>query len=141
MVAAPLALGAVERGAVADRDEGVLEAAAARMVGVDVAGRDRRDAERRRELGERGVPAGVAALVGPLELDVERAGERLREPRGAVRVGDGEPVARAAGEADEPLGVLGDDARRSSPAGSSSRSRPSTRVRACASVRIRQRFA
>ena len=58
---------------------------------------------------ERGVPAGVAALVGPLELDVERAGERARERGCAVRVGDGEPVAGAAGEADEPLGVLGDD--------------------------------
>ncbi len=109
MVAAPLPLGAVERGAVADRDEGVLKARAARMVGVHVAGRHRGDAERRREVGEPRVPARVAALVRALELDVERTGKRPREPRGGVRVGDAEPVASAAGEADEPLGVRGDE--------------------------------
>ena len=49
---------------------------AARVVRVDVAGGDGRDAEGGGELVERGVAARVAALVGPLELDVERAGER-----------------------------------------------------------------
>ena len=86
VVAAPLALAAVERGAVADRDERVLEPRAARVVRVHVAGRDGRDAERGGELRERGVPARVAALERALELDVERAGERAREPGGAVRV-------------------------------------------------------
>ena len=109
VVAAPLALGAVERRPVADGDEDVLETAAAWMVSVDVAGRDGRDAERGRKLGQGAVPAGIAALVWPLELDVERTGERACERRRAVRVGDGETVAGAAGEADEPLGVLGDD--------------------------------
>jgi hypothetical protein len=33
----------------------------------------------------------------------------MGEPGGGVRVDDGEPVAGAAGEADEPLGVLGDE--------------------------------
>ena len=53
------------------------------MVGVDVAGRDGRHAERGGELLERGVAAGVAALVRALQLDVERARKGLREPRGA----------------------------------------------------------
>ena len=109
VVAAALALAAVEGGAVADRDEGVLEPQAALVVGVDVAGADGRDAEGGGELLERGVAAGIAALVRALELDVERPRERLREPGGGVRVGDGEPVAGAAGEADEPFGVLGDE--------------------------------
>ena len=74
MVAAPLALAAVERGAVADRDEGVLEPRRRRgwcawMSPVATVG----DAERGGELLERGVPAGVAALERSLQLDVERA--------------------------------------------------------------------
>ncbi len=117
MVAAPLALAAVEGGAVADRDEGVLKPQAALVVGMDVAGADGRDAECGGKLLERGVAAGIAALVWALELDVERARECLREPGGGVRVGDGEPVAGAAGEADEAFGVLGDEGWRSFPAG------------------------
>ena len=82
MVAAPLALAAVERGAVADRDEHVLQLRAARVVRVDVAGRDGRHAERLGELARAGVPAGVAALVRALQLDVERArGTRARAAR------------------------------------------------------------
>ena len=109
MVAAPLALAAVEGGAVADRDEGILEAQPALVVGVDVAGGDGRHAERGGELLEGGVPAGVAALVGALQLDVERTREDAGESCGGVRVAHGEPVAGAAGEADEPLGMLGDE--------------------------------
>ena len=75
MVSAPLALGAVERGAVPDRDQRVLEARPARVVGVNVAGRDGRHAERGRELLERGVAARIAALERALQLDVERARE------------------------------------------------------------------
>ncbi len=112
MVAAPLGLAAVERGAVADRDERVLKAAAARMVRVDVAGRDGRDAERGGEIGERRAAASVAALERALELDVERAGKRGREAGGAVRVERAQALARAAGEADEALGVGGDDVER-----------------------------
>ncbi len=71
---------------------------------MDVAGGDRADAERRGEVAERGVPAGVSAQVRPLELDVEALGaEGAREAGGGVRVACGEPVAGAAGEADEPL--------------------------------------
>ena len=105
MVAAPLGLAAVERGAAADRDERVLEGGAALVVGVDVAGRDRR---RRRGHGRaprsRGEPAGVAALVRPLELDVEAvAPKRSGDLGGCVRVVRAEPVPGAAGEADEAL--------------------------------------
>jgi hypothetical protein len=46
---------------VLDRDKGVLEARAARMVRVDVAGSDRAGAELLGELSQRGVPARVPA--------------------------------------------------------------------------------
>ena len=52
VVAAPLALAAVERGAVADRDEHVLERRSPRVVRVDVAGRDGRHAERLGEVAQ-----------------------------------------------------------------------------------------
>ena len=62
------------------------------------------DAERLGEVAQRCVAAHVAALVGTLQLDEETvAAEGLREPRRCVRVAHGEPVARAAGEADEPV--------------------------------------
>ena len=109
VVAAPLALAAVEGGAAADRDEGVLEAETALVVGVDVAGGDRGDAEVGGELLEGGVPAGVAALERALELDVEAHRERLSQSGSGVRVGNGEAVAGTAGEADEPLGVVRDE--------------------------------
>ena len=104
VVAAPLALAAVERRAVADRDERVLQADARARVRVRVAGDDGLDAERLREVAQRSVAAHVAALVRPLQLDEEAvAAERVREPRRRVRVANGEPVPRAAGEADEPF--------------------------------------
>jgi hypothetical protein len=56
------------------------------------------------EVAQRGVPPRVAALERPLELDEEVvAAEGMREPRRRVRVADGEPVARTAGKADEPV--------------------------------------
>ena len=140
VVAAPLALAAVERRALADRDEHVLELRGAAVVRVHVAGRDRLHAERLGELAQRRVPARVAALVRPLELDEEAlASERLRDGRGRVRVADAEPVARAAGEADEALVRLEQQlerarARAAGAAGSRSRA-------ACAPVSSRQRFA
>ena len=88
-VPAPLGLAALERRPVLDRDEDVLETRPAQMVRVYVAGGDRADAESLRERAERGVPARVAPLVGPLELDVEavaaeraRRGGRRRSGRG-----------------------------------------------------------
>ena len=103
MVAAPLALAAVERRAVADRDEDVLQRRPRRRVRVRVAGRDRRHAERLGEVAQRGVAARVAALVRALELDVEAAGPNARRAA-AARSGRGRRArARAAGEADEPL--------------------------------------
>ena len=104
VVAAPLALAAVERRAVADRDERVLQADARARVRMRVAGDDGLDAQRLREVAQRSVPAHVAALVRPLQLDVEAvAAEGLRKSRRRVRVANGEPVPRAAGEADEPV--------------------------------------
>ena len=104
VVAAPLALAPVERRAVADRDERVLQADARTSVRVRISRDDGLDAERLGEVAQRRVAAHVAALVGPLQLDEEPlAAEGLREPRRRVRIAHGEPVARAAGEADEPV--------------------------------------
>ena len=106
MVAAPLLLAAVEGGAAADRDEGVLEGCATVVVRVDVAGGDGGDSQVAGELPERGIAAGVSALVGALELDVEALTTEGRcHTGGSVRVRDSEAVSRAPGEADEPVGV------------------------------------
>ena len=64
------------------------------------------------EVAQERIPVRVAALERPLQLDVEAlrpegAGER----RGRVRVAHTEPVARAAGEADEPLVQLREQRR------------------------------
>ena len=99
-----LALAAVERGAGRDRDEDVLQAGAARVVRVRVAGGDGPDAERFGEVAQCRVAACVAALVGALQLDVEAvAAEGGGDAGGRVRVDDAEAVPRAAGEADEAL--------------------------------------
>jgi hypothetical protein len=103
VVAAPLGLAGLERRVVANGDEDVLEAGTLRRVRVGVPGRDGRDAERLREVAQRRVAAGVAALVRALQLDVEAALEGARERGGGVGVADGEPVPGAAGQADEPL--------------------------------------
>ena len=102
VVAAPFALAAVERGAVADGDERVLKADAGARVCVRVAGGDRCDTDCLGEVAQRCVPPHVAAFVRPLQLDEEPvSAERLREPRGGVRVANGEAVPCAAGEAHE----------------------------------------
>ena len=104
VVAAPLALAAVERGARADRDEHVLERGAARVVRVHVSRRDGVHVQRLRQVAQRRVAARVAAFVRSLQLDEEAvAAERLREPRRGVRIAHRQPVPRAAGETDEPL--------------------------------------
>ena len=107
VVPAPLALAALERGSVADRDEDVLERRPALGMRMRVARRDGGDAERGREVAQRGVPARVAALVRALELDEEPiAPERAGGTGGLVRIPVREAVARAAGEGDEPIRVL-----------------------------------
>ena len=74
------------------------------MVGVDVAGDDGLDARVRGEVAQQRVPPRVAALERPLQLDVEALrAERAGELGGRVRVVHAEPVAGAAGEADEAL--------------------------------------
>ena len=104
MIAAPLRLAAVEGAAMPHRDEDVLQRRAAGMMGVDVTGGDRRDVEGLGELAERGIAAGVAALVWALQLDEEAVvTESPCQARGCVRVADGQAVPGAAREADEPL--------------------------------------
>ena len=102
VVAAPFALAPVERRAVADRDERILQADARTSMRVRVSRDDGLDAERLGEVAQCSVAAHVAALVGPLQLDEEPvAAKSVREPRRRVRIAHREPVARAAGEADE----------------------------------------
>jgi hypothetical protein len=73
---------------------------------MDVAGRDCRDPQVAGELAQGGASAGVSALVGALELDEEAvAAEGVGDAGDGVRVARAEPVPRAAGQADEPLGV------------------------------------
>jgi hypothetical protein len=104
VVAAPLRLAAVERGATSDRDEDVLERGPARVVRVDVPRRDRGDAQRLGKVPQGSEPPRVAALVRPLELDEEALGpERPRQRRRSVRAPRAEPVPRAAREAEEPF--------------------------------------
>ena len=110
LVSAPLGLAALERDVVLHGDEHVLQARAARMMGMHVSRGDRADLECPRQVAERRVPAGIAAHVWALELDVEAiAPEGLGEAGGGVRALDAEPLARAAGEADEPLVQLGQE--------------------------------
>ena len=113
------------------------------MVRVDVAGRDRLDAQVLGEVAEQEVAARVASLVRALELDEEAVSEGGGKPCGPVRVDDAESLARAAGEADEAVGELRDELERDRRAAAAARGRApaaKTRVPAWASVRSRQRF-
>ena len=167
-VAAPPRLRLVERRAQANRHHRVLERHALERVHVHVAGGHARHPEPLGELAEQAVAAPVVAGEGPLELDAEalrpegpqqpardrgRAGMVARLHPAGHRA-----VAGAAGEADEPLGVVLDllerDARlrrragpgpgrlpaRTPGAGSVQPSRAQRRVRQWAAVISRQRF-
>ena len=102
MIAAPLPLAALERGAAADGNEDVLKRGAAAVVRVDVSRRNGRDADRLRELAQARVAPRVPAFIWPLQLDVEAvAAEGAREPHRGVRIAHRQAVPRAAGEADE----------------------------------------
>ena len=97
-----------------DGDEHVLEPRAARMVRVDVAGRDRAHLERLGQVAEGGVAAGVPADVRTLQLDIEAVAEHpghLGQRRLAVRrlAGGEQRIDRAVAPArkqQQPLGVL-----------------------------------
>ena len=83
-------------------------------MGVDVPRRDRLDAEVFGEVAERQVPPCVASLVRTLKLDEEPLlPERRSKPGGSLRVVDREPVACAAGQADETFIQLRDRLQRS----------------------------
>ena len=102
VVAAPLALAAIERSAVLDRDEHVLQRRQAGVVRMDVSGSDRSDSERLGELVQDAVPGGVPTFERPLELNEEAVAAKCAgQPRGSVRLPHREPVPRTAGQADE----------------------------------------
>src|SRR5579871_1121544 len=75
VVAAPLPLAALERGATADGNEDVLKCGAAAVVRVDISRCDSRDAERLGELAQARVATRVAALVRTLEFYEEAVTE------------------------------------------------------------------
>ena len=107
---------------------------------MHVPGDDGLRAEVGGEVAQERVPAGIAALERPLQLDEEAVAERPRELDRRVRVADAEPRARAAGEADESLARLGKQSR--SRALAAATSPPSFgRVPAWAAVSSRQRLA
>ena len=138
VVAATQRLGGVERRVLADRDEDVLQQRALGRVGVDVAGRDRRDAE---PLGEPRQPAVQRAVVAgerALQLDAQvLATEDVQEAAHRRLVADA--TGRAAAEADEAVRDAARRRRARRRAPMRSRCGPS-RVCACAFVSSRQRL-
>src|SRR5436305_2019822 len=76
---------------------------------VHVTGGDRRHAQMVGQLLQTRIAPRVAALVGALQLDVERAVERTRELLGRPGIGDRYSLPRAARECDQPFGMLGDE--------------------------------
>ena len=113
-VAPPQRLGGVEREAVAERHEGVLQLGPGRGVGVHVAGRNGPQPEPPGQRGEGAVAGPVVAGVGTLQLDVEALGTEPLEQR-SQRLRPS-PLAqhrafRATGQADQAVGVGGDGLR------------------------------
>src|SRR2546430_7064244 len=103
-VAAPLRLAAVERRAVLDGDERVLQRRPRARMRMDVAGRNRLDAERLGQLAQHGVATSVASLERTLKLDEKAvAAKGPRQPCRSVRVPHREPMTRAARQTDEPF--------------------------------------
>ncbi len=104
-VAAPQWLGGVERRAVTDRDERILQRRTGAHVSVDVAGRDRAQLQLACERGDAAVARAVVAQVGALQLDAQAVGrERIAQRLEARAVVD--PVRGAAAEADQAVGVV-----------------------------------
>ena len=90
---------------VAQGDERVLEWCSRVRVRVDVARRDRGDAQLRGQLGQLPVACAVVAMERALQLDVELLGpEGGAQPLERGPVADA--VARAPAQADEARGVL-----------------------------------
>src|SRR5438445_1097032 len=77
------------------------------MVSVDVAGDERRHADRLRKVTQRRVAVGITTFVRPLQLDEEPVpAEGPGQPGGGIRIADGQPAPCAAGEADQPVAEL-----------------------------------
>ena len=111
-VAAPLGLAGLEREVRADGDQRVLQRAPPPVVHVHVVRGDRPQPEEARALEQAPVAGAVAAPERPLQLDAQAGpAEGLVEHPAALQrdplVGVHErAVARAARQADEPLGAL-----------------------------------
>jgi hypothetical protein len=107
-----LGLTRLERDFVFHRYEHVLKVSAPWVVCMRVTRRDCGDAEVTGQMPQGGIPTGVSAREGPLQLDEEALGPEGASERGCgVRVLDREPVAGAAGEADEALVPLREQRR------------------------------
>ena len=105
VVATPQRLAGVERGAVAQRHEGVLQLRATARVGVHVAARHARHPEAPGERLQRAVARAIVAGVGALQLHAQavRAEGVQQPPRGGLVV---HAAGGASREAHQPLAVL-----------------------------------
>ena len=119
-VLAALAVGGVQGRAVLDGHQHVLEAVALPYVAVDVAGGDGAQAQVLRQVGQGAVAAGIAVDEVVLELNEEVGGAEPLEVAAGGLLGLAVAALRderrhlapvAAGEGDEPLGVLGEGFR------------------------------
>ena len=123
VVAAAQRLGGVERRVLADRDERVLQQRALRACARGrCRWRRRRHAEPPCQRGERrGCARGRGARTGAAARRAEHSGPNASSSRRSARL-VADALARAAGEADEPLGVLARRRRASSRAAPTSTS-------------------
>ena len=108
VVASPFALAALQRRAMANRDERILQLGAALMVRVHVPRRDSRHSKMLGELLQLRVTTRVAALERPLQLDVERVTKRRRDAGSCGCIARRQPMPRTAGQAHEPFRMRGD---------------------------------
>ncbi len=114
-VAAAQRLGGVEREAMAQRHEGVLQLGARGRVRVHVAARHRADPEPPRPLGKGAVARAVVAFIGALQLRVEVLRAEPLEQRAQRGRSPALTQHRALGatrQADQALGVLDESLRR-----------------------------
>jgi hypothetical protein len=101
----------LQREVMTARHEGVLERHARSGMGMDVAARHAAQSQARGERGERGVAGAVAGEKRSLQLDAQPFGaESLAQPPHAGLLVHA--VLRAAGQADQPLGVCANGLQR-----------------------------
>jgi hypothetical protein len=141
VISTALGLAAVERAAVTDRDENVLQWCPPRMVRMDITGDDRPDAARLGKIAQACIAARVATLVRTLELDEEALAAECAASRAAAFGLRTATRACATGEADEPVVQLLEQTLIQCGIRRGLGFSPDRPCAACAAVISRQRFA